>query len=172
MKNIFTCIALALLVVSLSEAELTDEQKTKKYSRNGFLDPKLDEAGAFYSIEIGFEDTLHEKVIYLVNSIEVTEQQLYELLSESYRRNPKVEARGMVFPNLTIEQMIVHVRGLVDPQAPSKFPKVRVFLKAAENESIYHVREVGFRLSPRQQKEIQELRAEGFKFPYRIGQTK
>jgi hypothetical protein len=165
-------IIFMLLLADLAHGELTPSDAAKKFSRLGFLDPVVDFTGRYYSIDIVTADTTKPDAYYLVNSIRVNERQLYELLSESFLRDPAVEARVTVSKNLTVEQMITYTRGLLSPQVPTSFPKVTIQLEAATKESIFHVREVKFSLSSRQLEEIEKLRSSGIKFPYRIDQSK
>jgi hypothetical protein len=161
-----------LLLSGIAWGQLSPSDVAKKFSRLGFLDPVVDLTGRYYSIEIVSDDPTKPDAYYLVNSIRVNERQLYELLIESFRRDPAVEARVTVSKNLTVEQMIAYTRGLVEPQVPKHFPKVAIQLEPASLESTFHFREVKFSFTPRRIEKIDELKADGFKFPYRVNGSK
>jgi hypothetical protein len=161
-----------LLLSSVTWGQLSPSDSAKKFSRLGFLDPVADVTGRYYSIDIVTDDKTKSEAYYLANSIRVNERQLYELLSESFRRDPSIEARVTVSKKLTVEQMIAYTRGLVAPQAPKAFPKIVIQLEPATLESIFHFRDVKFSFTPRSIQKIDELRAEGFKFPHRVDGTK
>lgn len=165
-------ILLPLMLSCIACGDLTPRDSAKKYSRLGFLDPVADIEGRYYSIDIVTDDTKQPKAYYLVNSIRVNERQLYEQLTESYLRDPAVEARVTVSKNLTVEQMIVYTRGLTAPQAPKLFPRVSIRLEGATLESIFHARAVSFSFTARQIEKINEFKLEGHKFPYRVDQMK
>lgn len=152
-------------------SELSPADQAKKYSRHGFLEP-WPEGDGYYGIEIGMDDKRTRRIIYLVNSIQVTEKQLYELLEESAVRNPKVKARVTVFRNLTVEELIEYTRGLLPPQRPAVFPEVIIQLQPAKNESMFHKRAVQFGLDVQQEREIAKYRKDGVQFPYRVGEMK
>ncbi len=165
-------LLITFLHSSFVQADLSPADEAKKFSRLGFLEPVADMKGRYYSIDVVTEDPDQDEAYYLVNSVRVTESQLYDLLHESFKRDPAVEARVTVSRNLTVEQMIIYTRGLLEPQAPKLFPRISIRLEAAGNESIFHARGVHFSLTPRQKSEIEKFRAGGTKFPYRIDQSK
>ena len=168
MKNLFI-ITTSLLLGLAFASELSPPDQAKKFSRLGFLEPGPEGS---YSIEIGIDDLKTRRIMYLVNSIQVTEKQLYEQLEEAAVRFPKAEARVLIFNNLTIEEMITHTRGLLPPQRPAVFPSVKIILHPSANESIFHMRQVTFSLDSQQEREIAKFRKDGIKFPHRIRDSK